>query len=61
MSRVSFDPKFAARSKAAVDKRSRCWECGRKLMTKKGGGYIFKIKKDPIGDEHRVHLTCVDF
>lgn len=35
-----------------------CWECGKKLMTKRGGGYTYKLVQDPLGNPHRVHLNC---
>lgn len=35
-----------------------CWECGRMLQLKKGGGYYFKELKDPLDNTHRLHIVC---
>lgn len=35
-----------------------CWGCGKQLMTKKGGGYIFKEYTDPLGNKHNLHKRC---
>lgn len=43
--------------KATAKYPSFCWDCGRKLRTKRGGGFSFAIVVED-GKEHRVHHTC---
>lgn len=37
-----------------------CWHCGRKLMTRAGGGYSFVMVRAQDGGLHRIHRACVD-
>lgn len=36
-------------------KQSFCWQCGKKLDRRS-----YRIITDPIGNDHIVHITCVD-
>jgi len=39
---------------------SFCWHCGSKLMPyqRDGQKLAYKLWRDPIGNDHRVHHTC---
>lgn len=41
--------------KSPISTPNFCWDCGRQLQRKKGGGYHFKLVRDKIGNLHRVH------
>lgn len=36
-----------------------CWHCMNRLVYRKGGGFKFSTLVDPVGNEHRVHVACL--
>jgi hypothetical protein len=45
--------------KALKNGNPRCWHCLNRLVYRKGGGFNFRLVRDPIGAEHRVHIDCL--
>jgi len=46
--------------KALQNGNPRCWHCLNRLVYQKGGGFKFRLVRDPIGNEHRVHFDCLE-
>lgn len=36
-----------------------CWECGSPLSSYENGSMIYEIVTDPLGNQHKVHKTCL--